>query len=212
MKEINRFTVAGIGPGSRDYLLPITARKAREAGLLIGGSRALELFTQLETEKKEITADLKRVRRLIRSNYTHRRTVVLVSGDPGLFSLAGYLGRFFDRDEMEIIPGISAMQLAFARAKLHWQDAHFISLHGRENLSRLKKLVNRGEKVGIFTDKKFTPAYIAEFLLQEDCTDKDVFVAENLSYDQEKNYRCKLSQLKSRDFAALNVMVIYGGE
>ncbi len=209
MKKTNSFTVAGIGPGNRDYLLPITARAARESEILIGGERALKLFSHLETEKYEITADLEKVRTIIENNYTDRKVVVLVSGDPGLYSLAGYLRRFFGRDEMVIIPGVSAMQLAFARAKLLWQDARFLSLHGRENLSRLHKLVLSEPKVGVFTDKNYTPARIAEYLLQQGCPDKEVFIAENLTYEQETNINCKLSQLAGQNFSALNVMVIY---
>lgn len=209
MSEFNSFTVAGIGPGSREYLLPITEKEAEEAELLIGGRRALQLFSHLDTAKHEITADIKQVRTIIRNNFKQKKVMVLVSGDPGLYSLAGYLQRFFDRSKMNIIPGVSAMQLAFARANLLWQDARFLSLHGRENMSELEKLVRQGQKVGVFTDEKFTPDSIAEYLLQQGCKDRNVFVAEKLTYCEETNIFGKLSELKDHEFAKLNVMVIY---
>ena len=39
--------------------------------------------------------------------------VVMVSGDPGYYSLLDALQRNFEQEKIEVIPGISAMQLAF---------------------------------------------------------------------------------------------------
>ena len=58
--------------------------------------------------------------------------VVLASGDPGLYGIADYLIRNLGRDTVEIIPNVSAMQWAFAKAKLSWNDARIVSSHGRE--------------------------------------------------------------------------------
>ena len=202
--------IGGIGPGSRDYLLPAVKRRAAESQLLLGSRRALELFSHLDKRTVEITADLAQVERVIAENYREAGVMVLVSGDPGLYSLASYLRRNFPEEELEIIPGVSSMQLGFARAQMSWHDAHFISLHGRDEFSRLKGLVEAGEKVGVFTDGENTPAVIAGRLLEAEVEDRRTTVAENLSYEEENLVTVRLSQLTGREFADLNVMLIHG--
>jgi len=202
--------IGGIGPGSRDYLLPVVKRRAEESQLLLGSRRALELFSHHDKKTVEITADLAQIEEVIEENYRDVRVMVLVSGDPGLYSLADYLRRNFPEEELEIIPGVSSMQLGFARARLSWQDAHFISLHGREEFPRLKRLVEAGEKVGVFTDEENTPSIIAGRLLEAEAGDRRATVAENLSYEEENLITARLSQLTGREFAGLNVMLIHG--
>ena len=106
---VNKIHILGIGPGSRDYLLPITERVVSEANVIIGGSRALELFKKYKQEKILITVDLAKIKDYIKENYQTKKIAVLVSGDPGLYSILNYLKRFFSKDKLEVIPGISAM-------------------------------------------------------------------------------------------------------
>ena len=61
-----------------------------------------------------------------------QRVAVLVSGDPGLCSLAQPVVRRFGRENCEIVPGISSVQVAFARLALDWHEARIVSVHGRK--------------------------------------------------------------------------------
>ena len=54
-----------------------------------------------------------------------------MSGDPGYYSLLDALKRDFPSGLIEVIPGLSAMQLAFARLALPWHEASLLSFHGR---------------------------------------------------------------------------------
>ncbi len=54
---------------------------------------------------------------------------VLVSGDPGLFSLARRVIDRFGISRCQVIPAVSSVQTAFARLGLDWQDAKIISAH-----------------------------------------------------------------------------------
>ena len=57
--------------------------------------------------------------------------MAMVSGDPGYYSLLDALRRDFPAKQIMVIPGISAMQYAFARLALPWHDAVLASFHGR---------------------------------------------------------------------------------
>ncbi|OCL26128.1 precorrin-6y C5,15-methyltransferase (decarboxylating) subunit CbiE [Orenia metallireducens] len=205
---MNKIHILGIGPGSRDYLLPITERIVSEADTIIGGSRALELFKDYTQEKILITADLAKIKDYVKENYLTKKIAVLVSGDPGLYSMLNYLKRFFSKDELEVIPGISAIQLAFAKAKLIWQDAYITSFHGKKDKKALLEMVSTKDKVAFFTDSKFPPNEIAKFLVENGITNKIGVVAENLSYDSERIVEASLEDLSKQKFAKLTVMVI----
>ena len=57
-----------------------------------------------------------------------RPTVVLASGDPLFFGIGGYLS---SKINIEVYPYVSSIQLAFAKMGESWQDAYFVSVHGR---------------------------------------------------------------------------------
>ena len=60
-----------------------------------------------------------------------RKVAVLVSGDPGLYSLAERLLRRFGRENCRVTPAVSSVQAAFARLGLSWDNVRVISAHGR---------------------------------------------------------------------------------
>ena len=206
---MNKIHIAGIGPGSKDYLLPVVNKLVKQADVLIGGKRALELFADLDKEKIQITADLNKIKEFIENNYKVKKIVVLVSGDPGLYSMLSYLKKHFSRENLEVIPGISAFQLGFAKAGLVWQDAKFISLHGNDNRNNLLSEIKNNSKIGLITDNKFPPHQIIEFLIEKGIENRKVVVAENLSYSSERIIEGKLQELNNKEFSGLSVMVIF---
>ncbi|OHC12238.1 MAG: precorrin-6y C5,15-methyltransferase (decarboxylating) subunit CbiE, partial [Planctomycetes bacterium RIFOXYD12_FULL_42_12] len=91
------------------------------------------------------------------------------------------------REFCTIIPGISSIQFAFAAIGESWDDACFISLHGRDaEYAQLMKNVREHSKVGILTDHKNTPAVIARQLLAGGIRDRQMFICENLSLPEER--------------------------
>lgn len=205
---MSKISVLGIGPGSRDFLLNITRRKVDEADVLLGSSRALELFEDLEKEKFEITGELEEIKPYIEKNYREKKVVVLVSGDPGLYSLLHFLRRKFPPKDLEVVPGISSMQLAFARIKSTWQDAAITSLHGKNDEKKVLELVKNNDKVGVFTDREYSPDCIARLLIEEGVCKRKGAVFTKLSYDSESKFTGSLEQIANRKFDAPNMMVI----
>ena len=63
---------------------------------------------------------------------TGKRVAVLVSGDPGLCSLARKVVTRFGLAAVDIVAGVSSVQVAFARLGLDWADARIFSAHGRK--------------------------------------------------------------------------------
>lgn len=206
---MNKVYILGVGPGHRDYLLKITEDTIARSDVLIGGKRALKMFTDLDKKKIRITADLKRVKDYILENYQKKQISVIVSGDPGLYSLMNYLKRELGKELLEVIPGISSLQLASARIQLKWDDMEISSLHGKNHRDKVLKIIKEHEKVGIFTDNVFPPDQIAAFLLEQGVNNKRVVVFENLSYPDERIISGNISEIQEYNFSSLTVMVIY---
>lgn len=205
---MNKIYILGIGPGQRDYLLKITEDIINKSDVLIGGSRALQMFAGLDKEMVKVTAKLERVKDYILANYQKKLISVLVSGDPGLYSLLNYLKRYIDKELLEVIPGISSLQLAAARVKLSWNDMKIISMHGKNDRDKLIREVKENDKVGLFTDNKFPPEQIVSFLLDKGIRDRKAIVFERLSYPEEKIFKGSLEEIKEHNFSKLTVMVI----
>lgn len=205
---MSKIYILGIGPGHRDYLLKKTEDIIESSDVLIGGRRALKMFSDLDKEKITITADLEKIKNYIVANYQKKMISVLVSGDPGLYSLMNYLKRETEEGLLEVIPGISSLQLAAARIKLNWQDMKVASLHGNDNREKVVKEIKENSKMGVFTDNKFPPDKIASLLISKGIKDRQSIVFERLSYPDERIIRGSLEELQKCKFADLTVMII----
>lgn len=209
---MSKIHIVGAGPGHADYLLPRARQILAETEVLIAGQRLLKEYGHQGQKKVPITADLQPVLDCIKENMNKRKTTVLVSGDPGLYSFLNYLKKQLPEKEMEVIPGISALQLAFAHSKMSWQEAEIISLHGKDNFPKLAAAVRAGKTVGLFTDDKNSPGRIAKFLLARGIRNRCVHVYENLSYPGGNSFKGSLKGAGKRDFASLSVMIIFSGQ
>ena len=148
----------------------------------MGSRRLLKLFPGVDAEKIVLEKNYSALVNRIADWSSTKQVVVLVSGDPCFFSYAKLIVKKLGNDFCTIIPGISSMQLAFAAIGESWDDACFISLHGRDTeYAQLMKNVREHSKVGILTDHKNTPAFIARQLLAGGIRDRQMFVCENLS-------------------------------
>ncbi|MDS1029037.1 precorrin-6y C5,15-methyltransferase (decarboxylating) subunit CbiE [Bacillota bacterium LX-D] len=198
-------SVVGIGPGHKDYLLPKAVEVVNSAQVIIGGKRALELFPQHTGKKKEITGKLNEVVDFIRQNQ-NQHIAVLVSGDPGFHSLLTFLKKKFPKEEMQVIPGISSLQMAYAKLGMPWQDAILLSAHGRD-LNELKNYFQLPE-LALLTDPVNNPAKIARFWLGNGGQDSISYICKNLSYENESINKTTLSSLLNSADTTPCVMVI----
>ncbi len=197
----------GVGPGSREYIPPKTWELAKRCHVLVGGERNLSLFQELSQEKLPLKGSLEPVLNYLREHYGRKRMGVLVSGDPGLFSMLGILRRHFPEEALEVVPGISALQYFCACLQLSWHDALILSLHGREEKD-IAPLIKGSSKVVIFTDNRWTPAAICGRLLEEGFQGRKVFVGEKLSYPEERIMAGRLEDLREEEVANPNLMII----
>lgn len=209
MKE--QVLVVGIGPGEKEYLLPIALEKVAQAQVLVGGKRALDLLARDDQEIREIKGSLQDIIEFIREKKKEKSVAVLLSGDPGLYGMLNFLLKNFTPEELEVIPGISAMQMCFARLKLPWQDIKIVSLHGRSK-EQLLSWVRQYPQVAFFTDSKLSPNEIGCFLQENGIRNKRIIVGENLSYPEERIIDTDLEGISSYSNFVNCVMLVLDQE
>lgn len=203
----NKVYVIGIGPGETDYLLPAAKREIEKAECLIGAKRVLAQFRYPDKKKIYLDGRYKEVISYIKNNKNRQKIAVLVSGDPGLYSFLGQVQPALKKEEYMVIPGISAMQFAFARIGEGWQDAKIISIHGRKAVN-LAKEVKNSDKVFLFTDTRFPPQKIAGYLLDNGLENRRAIVFEALSYPNERIVEADLKTLsKKRGFGLCTMLI-----
>lgn len=126
---MNLISIIGCGPGNPDYLTPIARSHLQQADILVGTSHLLQAFAQPHQAqipfKRDVTPILAEIDSLDRS----LKCAVLVSGDPGIFSLSRAILQHFGPDRCLVIPGISSIQCAFAAVGESWHDATILSAH-----------------------------------------------------------------------------------
>lgn len=206
-----KIIVAGIGPGGAEYISPAARVAIDKAKILVGGRRALSQFAIEGQKIFPITADLTAAVKFIRDNLSTADVVVMVSGDPGYYSMLDVLRREFDPDIIEVIPSISAIQLAFARAKMPWHDATLLSFHGRRPSD--EELFYKPRRIlGLLTDGAFNSQSIAQLLIERGWLPTTrLIICSRLSYDDEKIIRTTLGD-SARSEAIKHCVLIAGGD
>ena len=202
--------VAGIGPGHPDYVLPAALRAIREAKVLVGGSRALSDFAREGQRTMAIRGDIPSVLSFIREALSDSDVVVMVSGDPGYYSLLDALRRDFDEDCISVIPGISSVQFAFARLALPWHDASLLSFHGRRP-SDDELAYAPGRVIGMLTDGKRSSRTIPKLLMDMGWPkETKAAICARLSYDDESIVRTTLAGATEAQEETHCVLVVMG--
>ncbi|MEC2075068.1 precorrin-6y C5,15-methyltransferase (decarboxylating) subunit CbiE [Metabacillus fastidiosus] len=192
----------GIGDNGQESLLPQYAQWIEESEVLVGGERVLAFFPNYQGEKITVKGGLKAI--VERLQEENRPTVVLASGDPLFYGIGGYLSSKID---IEVYPYLSSVQLAFSKMRESWQDAYFVSVHGR-SMKGLAQKVDGRAKIALLTDAENSPNHIAEYLLSFGITEYKAFVAENIGGENERYRWFTLDEMKEAEFSPLNVVIL----
>ncbi len=206
-----KFTIVGIGPGSSDYITPAAVKAVEKSQIVIGGERNLKSFSCTEKETIIIGSDLNAIAEYIRKTMETKAIAVLVSGDPGFYSMAGFLKKHFTSSEFDIIPAISPVQYLFAKAGLTWEDACLTSLHGRGGDDAVADAVKSNAKTAFLTDNTYTFQRIASILSGKGLGGRMMHVGSNLSYEDEKIFSGTAEALQyNKENLKLSVVIVTG--
>ena len=208
-KIVNKVTIVGCGPGSKKFITGYAMQQIINAEVLIGSRRLLSLFPDADADTYVLSNNYKLlITRIVSLSKKKKKVVVLVSGDPGFFSYSKLIVDKLGVEKCEVIPGISSVQMAFAKIGRTWNDACFMSLHGRSaKLASVVKKITDNEKVAVLTDNSNNVKLIAKKLLETGVKERKIFVCENLSLEEERIREFDVSSILKIRVSDLNVII-----
>ena len=175
-----------------------------KAEVIIGHQRHLDNFPDFPG-KKMVLGDLSIMLDFLKT--TPKRTVVLGSGDPNFFGVARFLLRNLPKERIEIFPNVTSVQYAFACIKEPWDDAIFVSVHGRGLKGAIDRIV-AAEKAAVLTDTTNTPAVIARELIERGAEGFDAWLCEDLGLPTEKFTKTDVKGLAEMKASPLNILIL----
>ena len=202
-----KIIIIGCGPGAESYITPAAEAAAQKADVLIVSRRLKDLFPDVAAERIDSGTDIDgTIDTIAAQRDAGRQVVILATGDPGIASLAQPVIRRFGRENCEVIPGISSVQVAFARLALGWQDARIITAHSRDpevsadDLKETSKLAILGGREGAL---RWTAELIPK-LGDERC----VFLCEELTLPGEKIREVRADELIELPISSRAIVLI----
>lgn len=191
-------SVVGMGGAA---LAGVALERVEAAGLVVGGARHLEA---VEVRPGARTVVMGKVAgALDEIEAAGGDVVVLASGDPGFFGIVRALRE--RGHEPEVIPALSSVAGAFARAGLPWDDALVVSAHGRE-LRRAVNACRAHPKVAVLTAPGAGPAELARELFPQ--TPRAFIVCEDLGGPGERVTHCRPAEATTRTWRDPNVVLV----
>lgn len=210
----NKIYIIGIGPGSSEYLTKKAVDTVKTSDYTVGSTRAIDLFDDVNNKIAFNVKDLlDKLEKGVDLAIGGNTVSILSTGDPGFSGVLNTVLRIaneknFPEEKIEVIPGISSLQLAAARNHIQWDNANVMTFHGRENIEDILKVINNGKTTIALPSKKVRD--MAQFLLDNGVDEhREVVVCERLSYDDEKIVRSTLKDIANSEFTYMCIMVIY---
>jgi cobalt-precorrin-7 (C5)-methyltransferase len=214
----------GVGPGSNGYITDIVSNIIRNADIIIGYKYTLKTIEPLINNKEvyEITMkDQEEVYQKVARTLGNKKLVVPFTGDVN-FSESEVVDRLIEIfGTVQVVPGISSIQVAAAKAKVPLDKSRVITMHVttpiEEKKLELQKALIDGFSVILVPrpwpkspQKHFMQSEIASYLEKNGFdTDKlRVHVFEFLTTDKETEFIGTVKDLKGKEFSDLSVMVI----
>ena len=195
-----KITLIGTGCGTPATLTEEGKHALERADVILGAARVLnglpDACTQTgdSTREKTVEAKPRQICDLL-ACYIEEGTIenaaVALSGDSGFYSGARILKerileRFGDICPVEIIPGISSVQMLAARLGIPWQEWNLVSAHG-VGCDPVYEIM-KGKETFFLTGGKYTADVICRELAEAGLGDLRVTVGENLTYlHEDKN-------------------------
>lgn len=188
--------VAGAGTGTltQEAILALESADVifadgRFRGLIPAGKRVLDIMSWRKIENES------------------GRVVVLVSGDPGVFSLLPVIRRNFPRDKITVLPGISSLQALCAKVGETWHDAAILSGHGRPlSPGAFLNTCERNRITILFCDNKISPSWACKKLA--DIPGVEVVIGSCLGAENERVFSGPPQDFAGQDFPQPSIVLV----
>ena len=219
---MNKVYAVGVGPGSPDFVTDVIKDVVSKCDVVIGYGYTLKTIEGFLDGKQVIEVTMKNQEAVYQKVAAEGNHTILVpfTGDVN-FSESEVVDRLIEVfDEVEVVPDISSIQVAAAKAKVPIDKSKVITMHVttpiEEKKLELQKALIDGFSVILIPrpwpkipENHFMPSEIAKYLKKNgfDTTALKVHVFEALTTKDESVFEGTADQLEGREFSDLSVMV-----
>ena len=215
-------TVVAVGPGD-SRMLTLRGKQALEsADLVVGFKTVLDVVEEWcgNAELRPMSyRDQEDVFEYAAAQAAEGKDCVVCCWGDLNVSAAELLARVYRRAEtVELIPGVSSIQMACARSGIAMEESLFITLHRRDGsesaLAELEHYLNEGKRNVILLPRPFDlmpPQIAADLITGGASPDRAVTVYQRLTLEGEDRWNGTLAQCAAitDDFSDLSIMVFY---
>jgi len=220
---MGKIFAVGVGPGSPDYVTETVKKIIVGADVVVGYEYTLKTISNLIRGKKVHTITMKdqeKTYQQIKRDLGNGVLVVPFTGDVN-FSESEVVDRLIEVfGDVEIVSGISSIQVAASKAKVPIDKSKVITMHVTTSIEEkkleLQKALIDGYNVILVPrpwpkdpKKHFMPSGIAKYLKQNgfETSKMKVCVFEALTTEDEVSFEGMVKQLEGKEFSDLSVMV-----
>lgn len=220
---MGKIYAVGVGPGSPKYVTEIVKDIIQNCDVVIGYKYTLKTIEHLLEGKEvyEVTmSNQEESYQKILPEIGERSLVIPFTGDVS-FSESEVVDRLIEIfGRVEIIPGISSIQVAAAKANVPLDKSKVITMHVTTSIEEkkleLQKALIDGFSVVLIPrpwpkqpDKHFMPSEIAIYLRKNgfDTENIQVHVYEAITTENETSFVGSVKDLEGKEFSDLSVMV-----
>ena len=220
---MGKIYAVGVGPGSPKYVTEIVKDIIQNCDIIIGYKYTLKTIEHLLEGKEvyEVTMNNQEESyQKILPEIGERSLVIPFTGDVN-FSESEVVDRLIEIfGGVEIVPGISSIQVAAAKSKVPLDKSKVITMHVTTSIEEkkleLQKALIDGFSVVLIPrpwpkqpDKHFMPSEIAIYLRKNgfDTENIQVHVYEAITTENETSFVGSVKDLEGKEFSDLSVMV-----
>ena len=221
-KNGTRVTIVGVGPGDNGFLTLKGKQAIEEADLVAGFGTVLNVIRPF-AKKAELCSmayrDQEEVLDYAVGKVKEGKSLVVCAWGDLNVSAKELLDRVRKRvDHVDLVPGISSVQIAMSRSGISLEDAVFITLHRRDGAgSALEELIHylkEGRRNVILLPRPYDlmPAGIAEGVIEDGVSGERLMtVYQRLTHDDEQSWSGTVTECAAitTEFSDLSIMVFH---
>ena len=226
---VRKLFVVGVGPGSPKYLTDAAKEAIAKSHYIVGYKYTLSTIEGIidKSRQQVFQVTMQIQEDVYQDIYTKMKDgeycTVPFTGDAN-FSESEVVDRLleiFGSDNVEVIPGISSIQVAAAKAHVPTDKAFLVTFHVTDDIEQKKQemllAVRQGRSVILLPrpwprdrSRHFMQSEIAKFLRKNgiDTTKLKVWVFEHLTTEKETTFRGTAVELEGKEFSDLSAMVV----
>jgi cobalt-precorrin-7 (C5)-methyltransferase len=226
---LKRLFVIGVGPGSPKYITDAAKDAIAKSNYIVGYKYPISTIEELIDKSRQqvfqvtMTTQEEVYKEIHAKMKDGEHCTVPFTGDVN-FSESEVVNRLleiFGDDHVEIIPGISSIQVAAAKARVPIDQAFIVTFHVTGDIEQKKQemlqAIRQGRSVILLPrpwpqdkSRHFMQSEIAKFLLKNgiDTTKLKAWVFEHLTTEKEMIFRSTVAALEGKEFSDLSAMVI----